>query len=332
MPLHDTHYKKWEGKHRGIWYRRWVIVKNGIRLTLDAKWSRYFIMVSWLAGLVQAAVLFGIGQLLVRDSAVAGLVEETAPNVQTAAKLLVGWLEDHPEISVHSTYNVLFYIFSSINQLSTFFIVFMTLPHLISKDLSSQAILVYSSKALSRWDYLIGKFGVMMGMLTIGWLGPNIMAWCLGNVLAPDWGFFWHSKMALMHTVFFIGTSMVALSIIALGISSISANEKSIGTVWALIWWVGGAFAPLASRLDTPSLQYVSLSLDLKQWCSWVFDLQKDLSLIQDKVQGFGDALYKAAMSINPNWLTSNVQGALTGVAILCAVSAYIIWSRVKPE
>lgn len=289
-------------------------------------------MISWLVGLIQASILFGIGQLLVQDSAISNLIDNASPGVQTSATMLTGWLEDHPEISVHTTYNVLFYLFTSLNQMSTFFIIFMTLPHLISKDLSSQAILVYSSKALSRWDYILGKFGVMMGMLAIGWLGPNCMAWFLGNFLAPDWSFFWHSRMALVHTVTYIGCCMLALSVIALGISAMSSNEKSIGTVWALLWFVGGAFAPLAKNLDRPSLQYISLSLDMKQWCSWVFDLEKDLDLLKDNVQGFGEALYQAALRTNPNWLESDISGALAGACVFTAIAAYIVWARVKPE
>ena len=332
MPLHDTHYKKWDGKRQGIWSRRWVIVKNGIRLTLDSKWSRYFIMISWLVGLIQATILFGIGQLLVPDSSISNLIESASPGVQAATTVLTGWLKSHPEVSVHTTYNVLFYLFTSLNQMSTFFIIVMTLPHLISKDLSSQAILVYSSKALSRWDYILGKFGVIMGMLTIGWLGPNCMAWLLGNFLAPDWSFFWHSRMALVHTVTYIGCCMLALSVIALGISAMSSNEKSIGTVWALLWFVGGAFAPLAKNLDRPSLQYISLSLDMKQWCRWVFDLEKDLDLLEKNAQGFGETLSKAVIGTNPNWLSSDITGALIGVGVFTAIAAYIIWSRVKPE
>ena len=63
---------------------------------------------------------------------------------------------------------------------------------LITRDLASNAIIIYASKAVSRGDYLLGKFATAFGLLVLTWLGPVCAAWFVGNLLAPDWRFFWH--------------------------------------------------------------------------------------------------------------------------------------------
>ena len=41
------------------------------------------------------------------------------------------------------------------------------IPHLITRDLSSNAIIIYSSKAIGRLDYFLGKFLAAFGLLAL---------------------------------------------------------------------------------------------------------------------------------------------------------------------
>ena len=65
----------------------------------------------------------------------------------------------------------------------------MAIPLLITRDLACNAIVIYSSKAVTRGDYLLGKFATAFGLLALTWLGPVCAAWFVGNLLAPDWTF-----------------------------------------------------------------------------------------------------------------------------------------------
>ena len=51
-------------------------------------------------------------------------------------------------------------------------------------DLASNAILIYSSKALSRFDYILGKFGIAFTLLSLLCLAPLIAVWFVGNLLS----------------------------------------------------------------------------------------------------------------------------------------------------
>ena len=90
---------------------------------------------------------------------------------------------------------MLFYYFGIWLMRVSIFALGMAIPLLITRDLASNAIIIYSSKAVTRGDYLLGKFATAFGLLALTWLGPVCAAWFMGNLLAPDWSFFWHSRV-----------------------------------------------------------------------------------------------------------------------------------------
>jgi len=98
---------------------------------------------------------------------------------------------------------VLFYYFCTNLLRASIFALGMAIPLLVTRDLASNAIIIYSSKAVSRMDYLLGKFAMAFGLMALTWLGPAFAAWFLGNLLAPDWRFFWHSRAALFNTLLY---------------------------------------------------------------------------------------------------------------------------------
>src|SRR3984957_15224413 len=158
MPLHDVNYQHWTGTHRGIWARRWVIARNGLAASLNNKVIRNVVVLCWMLALTMSGLLFLVGQLLVADSIVVQWVGKLNPQLQSFAQMLTQWLQDHPEISVATTQNALFYFFSTYLMPVGIFVLGLAMPSLITRDLASNAILVYSSKAVTRGDYLLGKY------------------------------------------------------------------------------------------------------------------------------------------------------------------------------
>jgi len=331
MPLHDTSYQHWEGVHLGLWHRRWVIALNGLTAALQNKWLRYLVVMCWISGLVMTAALFIVGQLLVADSIVVQWVGNLNPQLQAFARMLTTWLEQHPEVSVRTTQDLLFYYFCVYLLPVSIFALGMALPLLVTRDLASNAIIIYSSKAVSRGDYLLGKFGTALGLMTLTWLGPICAAWFVGNLLAPDWRFFWHSRVALTHVLVFGLGSMCVLSLLALGVSAISSKEKSTLAFW-FIWWVlGGVLAPIALHTK-PWLRHLSFNFNLDQVALAVFRLSDDLKLAQDNIPVFGTMLG----NIRPQTMAAiESPPAVAAVfALLCMAiaAALLLRNRVKPE
>lgn len=331
MPLHDAHYQHWDGVHRGIWARRWVIAWNGLSFALRSRSMRNLIAACWLVGVIMAGALFVLGQLLVTDSIVVKFVGQLNPGLQTFARMLTLWLAAHPEISVATSQNMLFYLFCVYFTPLSIFALGVALPSMITRDLASNAIIIYSSKAVTKGDYLLGKFSLAFGLLTMTWLGPVCMAWILGNLVAPDWSFFWHARNALGHALIFGLITMLVLSGLALGVSSVSRREKSTPALWYMWWVLGIVLQPIAENTE-PWLRHLSFSFNLKQLGLAIFKVGEDLKTAQDNVPILGEMLRGIHRPTRDALDHPAVFGSVIALALMLTVAAGIVHKRVAPE
>jgi len=331
MPLHDAHYQHWDGVHTGIWARRAVIAQNGLSACLRTQLLRYVVVVCWVSALIMAAFLFFLGQLLVPDSLMDQWVAQIGSQGQTFFRMLTSWLQDHPEISVGTVQNVLLYFYCVYLMPLSIFALGMALPALITRDLASNAIVIYSSKAVTRMDYLLGKFCTAFGLMTLTWLGPVCSAWFLGNLLAPNWKFFWYARIPLMHMLVFGLSSMVILSLLALGVSACSSREKATPALWFTWWVLGLALQPIALH-TMPWLRHAAFGYNLRQIALATFQLGQNLKTAQDGIPIFGEMLRRIRPETRAALDDPTLAGALVGLALMLAAAALIIKKRVAPE
>jgi ABC-2 type transport system permease protein len=331
MPIHDIRYQHWEGHHVGLWGRRLVIARNGLMAFLQTKGVWQLVGMCWITGLVMSAVLFLVGQLLVADSVVVQWAGNLNPQLQMFVRLLTTWLEEHPEISVRTTQNILFHYYSIFLMPVSIFALGILVPILITRDLSSNAIIIYSSKAVSRGDYLLGKFSTSFAVLAITWLGPICAAWFVGNLVAPDWRFFWHSRAALGHALVFVPSGMVILSLLAMGMSSVSMKEKSTPAFWYMWWIFGGVITPIAAHTQ-PWLRHLSFNYDLDQIAMAIFRPANDIKIAQENIPLLGDMLRNIKPETMAALASPAFQGAIVALVVMALLAALIIRRRVKPE
>jgi hypothetical protein len=274
--------------------------------------------------------MFFVGQLLVQDSLIVKWVSTLNQDLQGLASFLTKWLGDHPEISVRTTQDVLFYFFGIILMPVGIFALGMAIPFLVTRDLDSNAIVIYSSKAITRGDYLLGKFCSAFGLLAITWLGPVCDAWFFGNLLAPDWKFYWHARVPLFHALAYGLTSMAALSVLALGVSSVSSKDKSTVSIWFAWWVLGWPLAEIASHTK-PWLAHLSFSYDIRQIALAVFNLGGDLKIAQDNIPILGSLLRNIRPETMSALNTPAIGGSIFALAVMLALSVFVINKRVKP-
>jgi ABC-2 type transport system permease protein len=331
MPIHDIRYQHWEGTHVGLWGRRLVIARNGLMACLQTKGVWQFVVMCWLSGLVMTALLFLVGQLLVADSVVVQWAGNLNPQLQMFVRLLTTWLEQHPEISVRTTQNILFYYYATYFFRVSIFAVGIAIPMLTTRDLASNAIIIYSSKAVSRGDYLLGKFLTPFALMTLIWLGPVCAAWFVGNLLAPDWRFFWHSRAALGHILVFGLVSMTVVSLLALGMSSISTKEKLTPAFWYMWWAIGFAVTNIAVHTQ-PWLMHVSFNYNLEQISTAIFSPANDVKIAQDNIPLLGDMLRNIKPESMERFASPALNGATVATVVMLIIAALIVRKRVKPE
>ncbi len=288
------------------------------------------VVLCWGLGLAAAAFLFLIGQLLVSDSVVDRWVSTFNPNLQMFANLLTAWLTDHPDISVGTTQNVLFYFLGNWLMLVSIFALGPIIPLLITRDLACNAIVIYSSKAVSRGDYLLGKFATAFGFLTLTWLGPVCAAWFLGNLLAPHWMFFWHARGALANILIRGLSSMTVLSMLALGVSALSVKEKATSFIW-FMWWILGAFLSTLAQHTQSWLGYLSFGFNLHEIALRTFRVGDRLKNIQDTILVLGNIL-QMRPSTQSALETPHIGGTCLALLVMLCLAAWIVHHRVKPE
>jgi hypothetical protein len=332
MALHELGYRHWQGHHQGIWFRRWTIAAYGLKAVLANRWMRYLLTVSWGIALVQVAILFSIGQLLVADSLIVRWTANLEGLLGTLAGGLTLWLEQHPEISVRTAQNLIFYNFNQFYLTVSLLAVTLVIPHLITRDLSSNAIIVYTSKALNRADYLAGKLGILLGTLSLIWLGPLVAAWFLGNLLAPDWHFFWHARVPLLNSLLFVGCAMLVLGFLGLATSAVSSTEKAAVGLWLLLWLVGNAFVPIAQENRQPWLQHLSYHHNLQQLAESFNQPKADLEYATTPIPVLGELLRRTAHQQLRNWQPPRTRPAALALGIIVVGAGAFLVHRTRTE
>ena len=331
MPLHDAGYKHWHGAHLGIRHRRLAIAFQGLKACLANRWMRHLVLVCWLGGLSLTAMLFVVGQLLVADSVIVEWTSGLNPMLQTFARNLMTWLDRHPEISVRATQNILFCYASRWLLPASILALALAIPHLITRDLSSNAIIIYSSKAIGRLDYLLGKFLAAFGLLALTWLGPLLAAWFFGNLLAPDWHFFWHSRLALGNTLLFVLSAMVILSLLAMGVSAIASGEKTTIALW-MVWWIAGYVLVKIAQETRPWLKHLSFKHNLDDLALSSFRLHDEIQLMQENIPILGDLLKNVPPATIEALAHPATAGSIVALGFMLAIAVGIVARRVKPE
>lgn len=324
----DTQYQRWNGRHTGIWRRRWAITENGLRLTLRGKFARWTVTSGWYISFGLVMAMFFLGQFLVSDSALFEWIERAGDEVQIMARGITTWLELNPDVSVAASHNLLFYYFSNVLSLFSLIAALFIMPNLITLDLASSAITIYTSKAVSRLDYLLGKFFSVFGIMAMAWYGPLLLAWVLGNFVSPRWHFFKYSSGALWNltVVFFIVAT--AVSLIALALSSMQKNSKTVsGNLIGLVIF-GNIFRQMSLSGALPEwFQFSSLMHNIIQVNNWSFDAVGSVEKIRSRIP-MADVVFDDLKNVNE----PQIAGSLMGLLVMAGISLWILTLRTRTE
>ncbi len=243
-------YQHWTGQSTGVWRRRLTITQYGLRLCWRSRLLKILFAITWVSALGMMAFHFFVGQLLTPDSAVLGYIgDHFGKRNHAIVNGLSAWILLYPEVSVDGLFRVTFSVATKLHSVVAFIAVALFVPKLISHDLSSNAILIYNSKALTRFDYLLGKFGVAFTLLALLGLAPLVAVWFVGNVVSPDWSFFYHGFPALARGVTVATLSAITLSLLALAVSSLAKRTSSATAFWILAWMISGMIAGMTEKL-----------------------------------------------------------------------------------
>jgi hypothetical protein len=210
-------------------------------------------------------------------------------------------------------------------------IVALFIHKLIAHDLASQAIVIYNSKALTRWDYLAGKFTIVATILSLVWIFPILSSWLIGNLLAPDWAFFAHTFPSLIRGLVVGIVATLSLSSIALAVSSLAKKTGTAIAFWILGWISLNLISDL-SRISYSWFEYVNPLKSINELSEGVFKMDSLITEAQNSLPFIDRVVAKATSLQSLDQIPASdgtLLAPLIALTAMSALSLFIVHRRI---
>lgn len=321
---------RWDEKPLGVAYRRWAIASTGLRHLFRTRLFRIILFLAWLAGTVTAIAGFLFSQSITTGGWLESFAANFGPRAEAVASTFTAMVLLFPDIVVHGLFSVLFFWFSNVALFLSLVALTVVVPHLIAHDRASSALTIYLSRPLTSLDYLIGKFGIVVGVLFAIWTGPLLLAWLLSVLFAPDSVFIAYSLVPLGRALLFNLIGLVVLAAIAFAISSFAKTSTRTILLWIGAWILVGMVA------NTPGVpdwfRHVSFSYGLEQTEYALFQLTDIATHAAAVVPMYGDRLSEVVEVFKEHVRVVPLGRSLGGLAVLVGLSSLVFFRRFRPE
>ena len=264
MPLHDVGYRPWQGERLGSGSAIGVIALTGIKLAWTSRWLRRMVFFAWSPALVFAMSFFAFEQAIdegrlanMRDAARAGRNLDGVGMLGTVLADTLGRTPGHaagtrpvrregeppvdPKVDVAETRRVvwsrLLLAFMRVPQAVLLAgVIGLVAPALVSRDLRAKAWLVYFTRPVGRFEYILGKaaiLGVLVAAITVL---PALALWLMGVLVSPSvWVAVdtWDLPLKAVAASVVLAVPTVLL---ALAYSSATAESRIASFAWFATW------------------------------------------------------------------------------------------------
>jgi hypothetical protein len=321
---------RWREAPKGVDYRRWTIVATGLRQMLASRVFRGLLSIAWTAGVLIAVFGFAFTQSV----ASGGWLESAAANFGPRAEAIVAALGAlvtlYPDICIRGLFTLVFWLHSYLGLTLSLVALTMIVPHLVARDRATNALTIYLARPLTSADYLLGKLGIIVGVLLLLWTGPLVVGWLLSMLLAPNREFIAYSFSPLMRALGFNGIALVVLATISLGVSALNRSSRITTILWICLWLIAWFVARVP---ETPAwLQRASFSHDLGEVRQTVFRLDTALTDAGAKLPFLGQNFSDYLKQSGQNARATDFGGALAGLGVLTVLSSAVFLRRLRPE
>ena len=223
MPIFDQGYQHWQGSlsgHRGRWL---AVARHGVRTQLKNRFIRLLLLVAWLPALA-----------LVTALTVWGLLEQQAESVMTFLKnVLPPEVIAQPREYRTAVWTIAYSYFFKAELFCSLFLVLIVGPNLVSRDLRFNSFPLYFSRPMRRFDYFLGKLGVIGFFLAATVVVPAIGAYLLGLAFSLDLGVIRDTHRLLWAGILYGLIITVSAGTLMLALSSLSRRSIYVGLAWA---------------------------------------------------------------------------------------------------
>ena len=273
MPIHDQSYRRYRGD-REPEGRAWAVIATaGIKTMLAKRKFLGLLLIAWLPFIVRAVQMY-----VAANFPQASML---APNAETFRQFLEQ------------------------QGVFTFFITIFTGAGLIASDMRANALQIYLSKPLGRFEYIAGKFGVLaFFLMLVTWL-PATMLLVIQIVFAGNLAFLKANLFLVPAIVVATGIETIVLCMVMLALSSLSKSARFVGIMYA-----GMVFF-------THALYGVVFVVTRNTKFSWMS--------LQGNLQHLGDLVFRVQPRYDtPAWAT------ILALAVIVGGAAFVLERRVR--
>jgi ABC-2 type transport system permease protein len=221
-----------------------TVTLQGVRAQLKSRLTRVVLLFALLPALCLAMMLIAWG-----------LLEQQAEFIRP----LFAFLNFPREMMVdprafrYPMWNMAFHFFFSVEMFFSMILVVLVGPGLISQDLRFNAMPLYFSRPLTRFDYFLGKLGVIGFFLGMVAIVPAVLAYVLGLLFSLDLSVVKDTWRLLAASIVYGLVIVVSAGTLMLALSSLSRSSRYVGLFWVGIWIISGAVGTILGNMHEES-------------------------------------------------------------------------------
>ena len=260
MPIHDQGYHRYRGERDRSGAAWQVIARAGIRTVLAQRKFLALLLVAWGPFLVRAVMVY------------------VASNFQQAS-----FLQPKGET---------FREFLDQQGIFVFFVTIYVGAGLIAADRRANALQLYLSKPLTRWEYVAGKLAILFVFLTLVTFVPAMSLLLVQVGFAGSFTFVRQNLYLVPAITLFSLVQVLLASCTILALSSLSNSSRFVGIMYAGLILFTGALVNAVRGITGRS------------WLAWLSPT--------DALQQLGDAIFRVRPRFDlPVWVAAVVVVAL---------------------
>ncbi len=255
MPIFDQGYQHWDGRLSGHGWRWLTIARQGVRAQMKGKLTRIVLLLALLPAI-------GLGLVLVAW----GLLEQKAEFIRPVFAFLNFPREmvEDPRAFRQPIWNIAFHFFFAVEMFFSMILVMLVGPGLVSQDLRFNAIPLYFSRPLRRFDYFLGKLGVIGFFLGLVAIAPAVFAYVLGVLFSLDLSVIKDTWRILAASIAYGFVIVLSAGTLMLALSSLSRNSRYVGLFWIGIWIISGAVGGILGAMHEESAEHAVVRAEMQ--------------------------------------------------------------------
>lgn len=245
MPVYEQSYRHWEGvlnEHAHTWL---VIARNGIRL-LWRRWMIILVILAYIPFVVRVAQIY--------------LVSGFGFSINQLGKEAAKYLQVDP------------FFFENFIHGQSFFIILVILlagSGLIAIDKKHNALQLYFSKPLTKWEYLSGKFAILSFYIGLVSFLPAFLLFSIRILVADNLDFLRQNYWILFSISGYFILMVIVLGGLMLALSSLGKSPRFAGIGFFAVLGISDIIKKIFSSI--PEAGAISLIADIKQIADVLF-------------------------------------------------------------